>query len=194
MPISDTTAFMSTPAPLPQLSMRFTAFGKLPEQCSMPSGYEIRPMKLDDQAAYGEIMNANQQLGGWTAERVRELFCGHEGQMILNGSYVIMHSASGRAAAVTSTMAPTAKEPRFSVGWVAVSPDHQGKNLAYQVCLAVMLYMKRSRIAETCLLTDDFRLPAVKTYIKLGFVPEHTHESHPERWKTVYEKLGLTMP
>ena len=168
--------------------MRFTAFDTLPEKCSVPAGYDLRAMTLDDQPAYLEIMNANAQLGAWTAERVRELFTGSENRMILDGSYIITHA--GRAAAVTSTMAPTKKEPRYSVGWVAGSPDHQGRNLGYQVCLAVLLYMRKVKIPETCLLTDDFRLAAIKTYIKLGFVPEHSHPSHPERWKAVYEKLA----
>jgi mycothiol synthase len=185
----------ASPAPLlPQLSMHFTAFEKLPESCAVPAGYELRPMTLNDQPGYVEIMNANAQLGGWTPERVRELFTGSENKMVLEGSYIITHAQSGRAAAVTSTMAPTKKESRYSVGWVAVSPEHQGKNLSYQVCLAVLLYMKRTNISETCLLTDDFRLPAIKIYIKLGFVPEHAHESHPERWKTVYAKFGLPLP
>src|SRR5437588_7859570 len=122
---------------LPQLAMRFTAFDKLPQQCSVPAGYELRPICLDDQEAYREIMNANSQLGDWTPERVREVFCGSENQMILEGSYIITHA--GRAAAVTSTMAASKNEPRNAIGWVAVSPEHQGKNLGYQVCLAVLL-------------------------------------------------------
>ncbi len=42
-----------------------------------------------------------------------------------------------------------------------------------------------------CILrTDDFRLPAIKTYLDLGFAPEMLDESHPERWAKAWEALG----
>ncbi len=43
------------------------------------------------------------------------------------------------------------------------------------------------------LCTDDWRLPAVKTYLNLGFEPEIIHESHPARWKAVFETLGVAV-
>ena len=42
--------------------------------------------------------------------------------------------------------------------------------------------------------TDDWRLPAIKTYLNLGFEPDIEHESHPERWRAVFEKLGNVGP
>src|SRR5947208_3541264 len=95
----------AAPAPLPQLSMRFTAFEKLAERCAVPAGYELWSMTLNDQPAYVEIMNSNAQLGAWTPERVRELFTGAENKMVLEGSYIIVPSSqasqASHAAAVT---------------------------------------------------------------------------------------------
>ena len=39
--------------------------------------------------------------------------------------------------------------------------------------------------------TDDFRLPAIRMYLKLGFTPvyEVEGEDHRARWSAVFERL-----
>jgi mycothiol synthase len=39
--------------------------------------------------------------------------------------------------------------------------------------------------------TDDFRIPAVKTYLNLGFIPVYVEEGQPKRWQGLFEKLKL---
>jgi len=45
-------------------------------------------------------------------------------------------------------------------------------------------------LTDVDLTTDDPRLPAIKTYLKLGFLAYETDPSHPARWDMVEEKLG----
>ena len=40
--------------------------------------------------------------------------------------------------------------------------------------------------------TDDFRLPAIKNYLNLGFVPVYVGENHGERWRIIFKKLGCS--
>jgi hypothetical protein len=40
------------------------------------------------------------------------------------------------------------------------------------------------------LFTDDFRTQAIKLYLRLGFVPDCHHHSHPGRWRILFEQLG----
>jgi mycothiol synthase len=40
--------------------------------------------------------------------------------------------------------------------------------------------------------TDDFRLPAIKNYLNLRFVPMFDGENHKLRWQDIFEKLGLS--
>lgn len=77
------------------------------------------------------------------------------------------------------------------VHMVGANSEYKGKGLGYQVTNAVLHHMKTEGKISAALATDDFRLPAIKIYLKLGFLPELTHESHYERWQTVYEKLGM---
>ena len=75
-----------------------------------------------------------------------------------------------------------------------------GSLAAIAVCMATVFALAALRLMHSlghprCFLwTDDFRLPALNIYLRLGFQPAHTHDSHPERWREVYRKLGLQPP
>ena len=63
----------------------------------------------------------------------------------------------------------------------------RGKKLGFYVVYSVLEYMKEKGYEKAVLKTDDFRIPAIKTYLKLGFKPSFSHESHEERWKKIFE-------
>jgi len=170
---------------LPQLKMRFNKFDSLPE-VKLPEGYSLRTFQAGDEDNWVEVLNATGQLGEWNREKVKGWLEG-ERRIIEEGTFFI--TFKWRPVATACTVHPTPSESRPELGWVSASPDHQGKGLGYQVSLAVLHFMKKKGYPETFLQTDDHRLPALKTYLKLGFEPEITHESHPGRWKAVYEKL-----
>jgi len=78
------------------------------------------------------------------------------------------------------------------VGYVhmlGVVPEHQGKGLGYALVLCTLHFFKDRGFQEAVLDTDDFRLPAIKTYLNLGFEPVYVDEGHLSRWKTVLAKL-----
>lgn len=41
------------------------------------------------------------------------------------------------------------------------------------------------------LTTDDFRLPAIKSYLRAGFYPAIPDGEHEKRWNIIYDKLGI---
>jgi len=78
-----------------------------------------------------------------------------------------------------------------TVHYVGVLNGHAGKRLGYWMVLATLEQMVREGRHSAWLSTDDFRLPAIKTYLNLGFEPLLVHENQRERWPAVFEKLGL---
>lgn len=78
--------------------------------------------------------------------------------------------------------------------YVAVCPAHAGRRLGLAVSLAVLHKFREEGLRRAVLQTDDFRLPAVKTYLRLGFTPSIVHENQPARWDAVYARLGLAPP
>lgn len=79
--------------------------------------------------------------------------------------------------------------------FVAVKPEHRGKSLGYLVSLAALHQFLREDRRQAVLETDDHRIAAIKTYLRLGFTPHVTEETR-ERWKRIDVRygLGLSVP
>ena len=74
---------------------------------------------------------------------------------------------------------------------VGVKPDHSGRRLGKWVSLAVIHYFCEHSFKCVILETDDFRIPAVKTYLNLSFVPLFVDTDHSKRWDNLFKKLKL---
>ncbi|MBN2452073.1 MAG: GNAT family N-acetyltransferase, partial [Lentisphaeria bacterium] len=77
-----------------------------------------------------------------------------------------------------------------TVHYVGVEPGHQGRHLGYWVTLATLWRMQEEGRRRATLTTDDFRLAAIRTYLRLGFEPLPVHENQRRRWAEVFEALG----
>ncbi|MFH0921737.1 MAG: GNAT family N-acetyltransferase [Fibrobacterota bacterium] len=105
----------------------------------------------------------------------------------------VVVTATDGSVAATASLQVNAVHPGMAVlHWVASHPNHRGKQLGSIVTLAV-LYAGRNRgMKGSFLLTDDFRLPAIRTYLKLGYLPVTRSDPALEtRWDQVYASLGL---
>lgn len=72
---------------------------------------------------------------------------------------------------------------------VAVLPEHAGHGLGRALSLACLHRMAAERRTRAVLQTDDFRLAAIATYLKLGFAPWLVHENQRQRWTDVFAVL-----
>ena len=77
------------------------------------------------------------------------------------------------------------------VGWVAVVPRLQGRRLGSVVTQAVIGEAEEQGRREVFLRTDDWRLPAVVSYLRLGFRPWLIEPTALERWRLVFGQLDL---
>ncbi len=73
---------------------------------------------------------------------------------------------------------------------VAVTPRYRGRGLGRYISLAALLHMRERGCREAVLDTDDYRLPAIRTYLALGFVPDMLEADHAERWRAIFAELG----
>jgi mycothiol synthase len=58
------------------------------------------------------------------------------------------------------------------------------------VSLAAMKQAKSEGFQRMALTTDDWRIPAIKTYLRLGFIPVVVHENQIKRWKDVLHEIN----
>ncbi len=79
-----------------------------------------------------------------------------------------------------------------SEGWlhfVGVAPSARGMGLSAHIVLAALYCFYARSFKSVVLSTDDFRIPAIKTYLSLGFEPIMSDESHTERWRKVMDTI-----
>jgi len=72
---------------------------------------------------------------------------------------------------------------------VGARSSERGRRLGEVVTRRVLVHFADSGLDQAVLETDDFRLPAVRTYLRLGFVPEPRVAGDPIRWSKVLRKL-----
>lgn len=165
-----------------QLTMQIRSLTGLPE-VNVPAPYVLRPYQLGDEVSAAECLSS--AFGEpWTPEKVLSELAENAGTWKM---FVIVHGDQ----VVTTATARTSGQPGEGyVHWVATHADHVGKRLGYWGTLAVLHEFVAQDASRGILTTDDPRLPAIKTYLNLGFEPAILDETHPERWETVFTQLG----
>jgi mycothiol synthase len=157
-----------------------------PKQDPLPTGYKLRSFQEGDQGAWAALLNRNNQLGRWETERVEGELAGalqRSGQFFVeNGQRLVA------CAGVYDRLRN--EEPCWEIGWIANDPSEVGKGLGRQVAAAAVRYALALPERPIYLLTDDHRLPALKTYLKIGFVPDLDHPTYIERWQLIFTQLG----
>jgi len=161
-------------------------FKALPEP-AVPEGYLLRQYRDSDEADYIRLMH-----GAGFAHFDSAYVARTRNTVLPDGFFVIEHLASGKLAATAmATHNATAEHPSGGeLGWVAGDPQHKGKGLGRAVSAAVLARYAAAGYRRIYLHTDDFRLPAIKIYLDLGFEPFLHRDGMRARWKTLCEQLG----
>ncbi len=175
------------PPPSPQLEMQRDTLQDLPE-VRVPEGYGLRTYRSGDEAGWCAIMEGNVGRD-WTPELCRE-------KLVNDPRF---HPESLYFATIDSRLVGSAcawsrdltERIVGEVHMVAVLEDQRGKGLGHLVNAAVLHRLKDQGYRQAHLLTDDWRIPAIKSYLTAGFRPLHTHDSHARRWSDVFARLGI---
>ena len=159
---------------------------KKPKQIPLPNGYLIRNYRNGDNKKYIQLM-CRAGFTQWSDKNITNILQ----KSFPEGLFFIIHKKTGNI--VATAVAQNNFSPNFSgeLGWVACDPAHRGKKLGYIVCCAVLKKLIDYGYTDIYLLTDDYRLPAIKTYLNLGFKPCITEPNMKQRWETVYKNLGI---
>ncbi|MDE0447211.1 MAG: GNAT family N-acetyltransferase [Spirochaetaceae bacterium] len=154
-----------------------------------PAGYTIRTCLPADAPRFYELM-ALAGWPGWDAERLSYSL----NRMLPDGWYLAVHTASG--AIVASAMALHNYKGTYpfwgELGWLAAHPDHSGRGLGLVVSSCVVRRFVAAGYRLIHLHTEEFRLAAIKTYLKLGFEPWMGSPDSEAQWARVLDRLGWT--
>lgn len=171
-----------------QLRMARPDLENLPEM-ELPTGYGMRTYREGDEAHWARIIS--DSFGGRqrTAQDAKKEITKQD-VFVPDGLYFATHRGIPVGTACAWRQSIDEKEIG-DVHMVGVVAEHTGHKLGKWVSLAVLIYLRDHGFKCAMLGTDDFRIPAIKTYLNLGFVPVYVDDDQPERWRAIFEKLKL---
>ena len=185
---------MSDPLPArpqPQLRMEIGGLRALAAEsvsALLPPDYGLRTFRPGDEPAWLDLLLSGE-LGHWDRERLDLLLANEEVGTPRDGIFFV--TVDDRPVGTASTqLHPGPDGTEAELGWVVVAPEHRGHGLGMVVCRAVLGYIQSLGHDRAFLKTDDFRLPAIQTYLTLGFAPALTDPSHPSRWAEIRRLLA----
>lgn len=158
-----------------------------PPEVKLSGDYKLRPLERRDFEGWAKLMAA-VGFGEWPPERIAV----HQRGVLPGGFFVIEHVPTGTlVATANANHAPNERHPEGGeLSFVAASPEHAGHGLGRAVCAAVVRRFLAAGYRRIYLKTDDFRLPAIKVYLQLGFEPFLFNEQMAERWAAAKQQLG----
>lgn len=80
------------------------------------------------------------------------------------------------------------------VHWVATHPGHRSKGLAAVLLGRLLKDFEARGYRGARLFTQPERLPAIRTYLKFGFVPEYEVDGRDDKstWSGIFQVLSTT--
>ena len=168
----------------PQLFMRRNDLHRLPS-IEIPQNYTLRHFISGDEVAWERIIEDSFQWKMCFDDNIRnDEFYKEENVFFLCYDNIPIATATAKY------------NPEYGVNtgyvhMVGVHSSQKRKGLGLLISLVVLHHMLKEGRQDAVLHTDDFRIPAIKTYLNLGFVPEIIHENQELRWADIYKKLGM---
>lgn len=182
---------MSENEELPQLQMVWPKnLLDKPPIVPVPSSYALRTYQPGDEPRFYKIM-ALSGWPGWDDEKLQPWLA----KVLPDGWFMLVHEKSRDAVANIVATAMCLHNYKGihpfqgELGWLASDPAHAGKGLGMVVSAAVTKRFIDAGYRNIRLYTEDFRLPAIKTYLKLGYVPSLYAPGMRQRWQTICEQL-----
>lgn len=162
-----------------RLFMRRPWLDDLPEPPLLPPDFALRLAHRSDDGPLAELLT-RAFAEPWDDERVRRTLIEAPDVAAV---FVIAHGETTVATA-SARVLPDDYPGSGYIHWVGADPAYQGRGLGAAVNLRVLRHFREAGLRDAVLETQDFRIPAVRSYLRLGFVPEYHYDDPDEqrRW------------
>ena len=173
------------------LLMRRLNLLSLPSLPALPDGYSLREAQPEDIPAIATVLDRAfagdtwDPSRSWDEARVAATLNEQEGV-----KQTLVVDFRGRPVATASArVQPDCFPGSGYLHWVAVDPGYQGQRLGFFLSLAILHTFETLGCVDAVLETQDHRLAAIQTYLKLGFLPQYPDASHQPRWEAIHTAL-----
>ncbi|GAB4564968.1 MAG: GNAT family N-acetyltransferase [Anaerolineae bacterium] len=156
----------------------------LPE-FGLPPGFRIRWYQPGDRDTWVRIHLAAERYVTITPELFDREFGPDEAELARRQAYLC--DEGGRAIGTATAWFDPAYhgQPFGRVHWVAIVPEMQGRGLSKPLLSAVCQRLKALGHERAYLVTSTARIPAIKLYLRFGFVPEIRVDEDVRAWRIV---------
>ena len=157
-----------------------------PPCVQLPPGCSIRTYQRGDEPRFFRLM----ELAGWEGWDY-DVLQPSLAKILPDGWFMAIHDSSNEIVATAMALHNyTGRYPFWGdLGWLASDPAHAGKGLGLAVSSAVTCRLINAGYRNIQLFTEDYRLPALKTYLRLGYLPSLYAPAMAKRWRAVCAKL-----
>ena len=127
------------------------------------------------------LLSLGEFEGKWDKKRFNEFISTPQRQ---KGSKIILENNK----AIAVTFASGAIFEKNEVGrldFVVTHPEYRNEGLSTIVCIEVIKYLIKNNYEKIILQTDDWRVPGIAVYFKLGFKPVLINKKSEIRWNKI---------
>ena len=151
-----------------------------------PAGYAIRLCSPADEPRHGEFM-ALAGWRGWADEYGDVALC----TVLLCSWFLAVHEASDTPVASAMRCHNYKGTTPYwgGVGWVGCDPAHTGRGLGGVLTSAVVSRFLDIGYERINLYSEDFRLPALQTHLRVGVLPLLHTDDMPGRWRVICDAV-----
>ena len=137
--------------------------------------------------AWLEIVKDGLTDGKQDAAFFRECMYSH-GALEYDKFFIV--EADGVPAATLCVICDYEKKEGY-IHMVACREEFRGRGIGTRLNTVAVRTLISSGMETAYLTTDDFRIPAIKSYLRAGFYPAIPDADHEKRWNDIYDKIGI---
>lgn len=175
---------------VPQLKMLYTFDpDKQVTPPKLPQHYRLLRYVPGYEDQWVQLINSSGEFVRWNRDTLsREVLSG----LLTDGGILV--AAGDKLAACAAACSMRRFEPYAVLMYVVVLPEHRNRGLGTAIITEALAVCQREGYPGVILHTDDFRVAAIKRYLKLGFVPDiELDHSAKDRWKTILDTIQINL-
>ena len=149
--------------------------------------FSIRTFQAGDEDSFLSLL-AEADFDPWDDEKLRY----NMARIIPDGWFFAVEAASERIVGTAMCLHNYSGNTPFTgdLGWLACDPLHRGHGLGYSLTAHVTNRFSNAGYARIQLHTEHYRLPALRTYLKLGYLPCISSSAAYDLWKEVCKQTS----
>jgi GNAT superfamily N-acetyltransferase len=151
----------------------------------LPAGYALRPYREGDRDTWMDIERASESFRTIEDDLFEKQFGDDLAEMPARCRFLVGPDGSDVGTITAWFDNQYGGKCWGRVHWVAIRPEHRGRGLARPMVAATMRQMVELGHRRSILDTQTPRLPAIRVYLDLGFVPDMTYLNAADAWRRI---------